>query len=100
MNYFVTGATGFVGRHLIEELLRRDGTIHVLVREGSRGSLAAARLWAAFREWAVAAGATTLCFGTIAGIAPERTRRFYTGLGMHEVGSLYLQPLNSTAASA
>jgi NAD(P)-dependent dehydrogenase (short-subunit alcohol dehydrogenase family) len=39
LNYFVTGATGFVGRHLIEELLRRDGTIYVLVREGSRGRL-------------------------------------------------------------
>ncbi len=36
MSYFVTGATGFIGRHLIEELLdHRDGTIYVLVREGS-----------------------------------------------------------------
>ncbi|MGI8659951.1 MAG: SDR family NAD(P)-dependent oxidoreductase [Thermoleophilaceae bacterium] len=25
-------ATGFIGRHLVEELLKRDGTIHVLVR--------------------------------------------------------------------
>jgi len=39
VNYFVTGATGFIGRHLVEELLERDGTIYVLVREGSRGKV-------------------------------------------------------------
>jgi NAD(P)-dependent dehydrogenase (short-subunit alcohol dehydrogenase family) len=39
LNYFVTGATGFVGRHLVEELLKREGTIYALVREGSRGKL-------------------------------------------------------------
>ena len=39
MNYFVTGATGFIGRHLLEALLERDGTIYALVREGSRGRL-------------------------------------------------------------
>ena len=39
MNYFVTGATGFIGRHLLAELLKRDGTIYVLVREGSRGKV-------------------------------------------------------------
>src|SRR3954469_21567335 len=39
VNYFVTGATGFIGRHLLEELLKRDGTIYALVRDGSRGRL-------------------------------------------------------------
>jgi thioester reductase-like protein len=39
LNYFVTGATGFVGRHLVEELLKRDGTVYALVREGSREKL-------------------------------------------------------------
>jgi NAD(P)-dependent dehydrogenase (short-subunit alcohol dehydrogenase family) len=37
--YFVTGATGFIGRHLVERLLAREGTVHVLVREGSRARL-------------------------------------------------------------
>jgi NAD(P)-dependent dehydrogenase (short-subunit alcohol dehydrogenase family) len=39
LNYFVTGATGFIGRHLLAELLKREGTIYVLVREGSRGKI-------------------------------------------------------------
>jgi len=39
VSYFVTGATGFIGRHLVELLLKREGTIHALVREGSRGRL-------------------------------------------------------------
>ncbi len=39
MSYFVTGATGFIGRLLVERLLEREGDIHVLVREGSREKL-------------------------------------------------------------
>ena len=59
MSYFVTGATGFIGRHLVARLLeqlddsraahsgeagrraggKREGDIHVLVREGSTGKL-------------------------------------------------------------
>ncbi len=39
MGYFVTGATGFIGRNLVERLLEREGTIYVLVREGSQGRL-------------------------------------------------------------
>src|SRR5437763_5126035 len=43
MSYFVTGATGFIGRNLVERLLEREGTIYVLVREGSKGRLAELR---------------------------------------------------------
>jgi NAD(P)-dependent dehydrogenase (short-subunit alcohol dehydrogenase family) len=36
MDYFVTGATGFIGRFLVTRLLKRKGTIHVLVRKASQ----------------------------------------------------------------
>jgi NAD(P)-dependent dehydrogenase (short-subunit alcohol dehydrogenase family) len=39
MAYLVTGATGFIGRHLVERLLERDGDIYVLVREESTDKL-------------------------------------------------------------
>jgi NAD(P)-dependent dehydrogenase (short-subunit alcohol dehydrogenase family) len=40
LTYFVTGATGFIGRHLVQELLRnREGEIFALVRESSRERL-------------------------------------------------------------
>jgi NAD(P)-dependent dehydrogenase (short-subunit alcohol dehydrogenase family) len=48
MNYFVTGATGFIGRNLVELLLEREGTVYVLVREGSKGRLEELR-----RRWGV-----------------------------------------------
>ena len=40
MAYFVTGATGFIGRHLVARLLEREGVIYVLVRESSSDRLA------------------------------------------------------------
>lgn len=39
MAYFVTGATGFIGRYLVENLLQREGTIYVLCREASLGKV-------------------------------------------------------------
>jgi NAD(P)-dependent dehydrogenase (short-subunit alcohol dehydrogenase family) len=41
MQYFVTGATGFIGKRLVKALLARRGTtVHFLVRPGSEGKLA------------------------------------------------------------
>jgi NAD(P)-dependent dehydrogenase (short-subunit alcohol dehydrogenase family) len=40
LSYYVTGATGFIGRFLVAELLRnREGDVYVLVREDSREKL-------------------------------------------------------------
>jgi NAD(P)-dependent dehydrogenase (short-subunit alcohol dehydrogenase family) len=43
MAYFVTGATGFIGRHLLGRLLERKGTIHCLVRKESLAKFKALR---------------------------------------------------------
>lgn len=37
---FVAGATGYIGRHLIPQLLQRDHTVRALVRSGSESRLA------------------------------------------------------------
>ena len=51
MGCFVTGATGFIGRHLVAELLARGQLVWVLVRPGSRDKFE--RL---LREWGAAGG--------------------------------------------
>src|SRR6266480_3604420 len=52
MSYFVTGATGFIGRRLIERLLeKRQGDVYVLVRGGSRE-----RLEDLIERWSVVCG--------------------------------------------
>jgi NAD(P)-dependent dehydrogenase (short-subunit alcohol dehydrogenase family) len=53
MAYFVTGATGFIGRRLVERLLQtRQGTVYVLVREASLE-----RLEDLIERWRIVAGA-------------------------------------------
>ena len=52
MAYFVTGATGFIGRRLVERVLeKRQGKVYVLVREGSRE-----RLEDLVERWSVVCG--------------------------------------------
>ena len=61
MSYFVTGGTGFLGRFLIGNLLKRKGTIHVLVRKQSQkkfDALAKKMGWDSKRVIAVAGDMT------------------------------------------
>ena len=44
MNYFVTGATGFIGKRLVKKLLERKGSkVYFLIRKESAGKVAALR---------------------------------------------------------
>ena len=44
MQYFVTGATGFIGKRFVRKLLQHKGSVvHFLIRDGSEGKLAALR---------------------------------------------------------
>lgn len=46
MEYFVTGATGFIGKRLVRRLLQRRGsTVHFLLRHESAGKLDALHAW-------------------------------------------------------
>jgi NAD(P)-dependent dehydrogenase (short-subunit alcohol dehydrogenase family) len=61
MAYFVTGATGFIGRHLVQELLdNRDDEIFVLVRDRSLPRIEALR-----RSWGSAASRVTPVVGDL-----------------------------------
>ena len=51
MHYFVTGATGFIGKRLVKKLLERKGsTVSFLIRQESLGKVAELRSY-----WGVSA---------------------------------------------
>lgn len=87
MDYFVTGATGFIGRHLLPLLLAREGAVHVLVRRGSRARFAALRerLDPEGERLQSVAGdiAEPLC-----GLAPE-ARKALTGATFFHLAAVY-----------
>ncbi|ODS97749.1 MAG: short chain dehydrogenase [Lautropia sp. SCN 69-89] len=75
MNYFITGATGFIGRRLVRKILERRGSVvYFLVRDASRDKLAP--LYAA---WGVDAKRAIPIVGDIArpglGIRPADRKR-------------------------
>ncbi len=62
------------------------------VRPERRGSRAAVRLFRAFKAWAKSSGAKSIQVGTMTGIDPARTAKFYRGMGLNEIGGVYHGP--------
>jgi NAD(P)-dependent dehydrogenase (short-subunit alcohol dehydrogenase family) len=63
MQYFVTGATGFIGKRLVKKLLERKGSVvHFLLRKESEGKVAELRDF-----WGVSAARAMPVFGDLTG---------------------------------
>ena len=61
MQYFVTGATGFIGKRLVKKLLERKGsTVHFLIRKESDGKVPALRAY-----WGVSAARAVAVHGDL-----------------------------------
>ena len=61
MTYFVTGATGFIGRRLVKKLLARRGTVvYFLVRPESRDKIPAL-----LEDWGVDEGRAVAVVGDL-----------------------------------
>ncbi|MBA4261252.1 MAG: short chain dehydrogenase [Comamonadaceae bacterium] len=74
MHYFVTGATGFIGKRLVKKLLERKGSVvHFLIRRESDGKVAGLR-----EHWGVSAARAVPVFGDLKakklGVSAEATK--------------------------
>ena len=78
MHYFVTGATGFIGKRLVKKLLERKGAVvHFLIRRESEGKVATLREYWGLKGSAGAARAVPV-FGDLTekklGVSAEATK--------------------------
>jgi GNAT superfamily N-acetyltransferase len=83
---------GHIGDYFFCDQLVAYDTIFY-VEPPYRGTTAAPRLIRAFREWAVARGASELCLAISTGVNAERIGGFYARMGFQQVGATYKQRL-------
>jgi NAD(P)-dependent dehydrogenase (short-subunit alcohol dehydrogenase family) len=90
MQYFVTGATGFIGKRLVKKLLERKGSVvHFLIRKESEDKIAALREY-----WGATAARVVPVFGDltakILGVAPEDLKRLKGQIDhFHHLAAVY-----------
>jgi NAD(P)-dependent dehydrogenase (short-subunit alcohol dehydrogenase family) len=90
MQYFVTGATGFIGKRLVRKLLERKGSVvHFLIRRESEDKIATLREY-----WGATAARAIPVFGDLTakklGVAPEDIKRLKGQIDhFHHLAAVY-----------
>jgi NAD(P)-dependent dehydrogenase (short-subunit alcohol dehydrogenase family) len=94
MQYFVTGATGFIGKRLVKKLLERKGSVvHFLLRKESEGKVAGLRQY-----WGASAARVVPVFGDLTtkklGVSAESVKKlkgqidhFYHLAAVYDLGA-------------
>jgi len=94
MHYFVTGATGFIGKRLVKKLLERKGAVvHFLIRQESESKVAALREY-----WGASAAKAVPVFGDLTakklGVSSEDVKKlkgqvdhFYHLAAVYDLGA-------------
>lgn len=84
---------GFALEHFFSDA-RFASDLALYVHPAHRGSTAAIRLMANFEAWSRSRNCVELRMGAATGITPEKTDRFYQGLGYSITGTQYVKPIS------